>query len=53
MFFRDPTGNLIELYCEEGFVGAEKLPRGPARGHVITVDIDALHYGTCSVPAGQ
>ena len=29
MFFRDPSGNLIELYCEKGFKGADKLPAAP------------------------
>jgi catechol 2,3-dioxygenase-like lactoylglutathione lyase family enzyme len=53
MFFRDPTGNLIELYCQEGLVGADTLPHGPARGHGITVDIDALYYDTWSLPAGR
>lgn len=32
MFFRDPSNNIIELYCEKGFKGAAELPRGPARG---------------------
>jgi catechol 2,3-dioxygenase-like lactoylglutathione lyase family enzyme len=50
MFFRDPSGNVIELFCESGFEGAEDLPRGPARGHDVTIDIDALHYTDWSVP---
>jgi catechol 2,3-dioxygenase-like lactoylglutathione lyase family enzyme len=44
MFFRDPSGNVIELFCERGFKGAENLPRGPARGHGTAVDIEALRY---------
>ena len=51
MFFRDPSGNVIELFCRRGFVGAEKLPKGPPRGHGIAVDIDALHYTSWSLPA--
>lgn len=50
MFFRDPSGNLIELYCEKGFKGADKLPRGPARGHGRTVNVDELYYEKWHVP---
>ncbi|OGA04738.1 MAG: hypothetical protein A3H35_17270 [Betaproteobacteria bacterium RIFCSPLOWO2_02_FULL_62_17] len=50
MFFRDPSGNMIELFCLEGFKGADKLPRGPARGHGTAVDIDALRYETWQLP---
>jgi catechol 2,3-dioxygenase-like lactoylglutathione lyase family enzyme len=44
MFFRDPSGNMIELLCRSGFKGADKLPRGTSAGHGIAVDIDALRY---------
>ena len=50
MFFRDPSGNVIELFCYEGFEGSGDLPRGPARGHGNTIDIDALRYDSWSVP---
>jgi catechol 2,3-dioxygenase-like lactoylglutathione lyase family enzyme len=50
MFFRDPSGNVIELFCEKGFEGAADLPRGPARGHGITLDIDALRYTDWHLP---
>jgi catechol 2,3-dioxygenase-like lactoylglutathione lyase family enzyme len=50
MFFRDPSGNLIEIYCERGFDGADQLPRGPARGHGIAIDIDQLYYDKWQVP---
>lgn len=50
MFFRDPSGNVIELYCHGGFDGADALPRGPARGHDATLDIDALAYDAWQVP---
>lgn len=54
MFFRDPSGNVIELFCEDGYEGAADLPRGPARGHGITLDIDALRYDHWQAPtAGQ
>ena len=44
MFFRDPSGNVWELFCERGFESASELPRGAARGHGATVDIEALRY---------
>jgi catechol 2,3-dioxygenase-like lactoylglutathione lyase family enzyme len=53
MFFRDPSGNLVEVYCEKGFKGAQDLPRGPARGHGRTVDIEQLYYDKWQVPAPQ
>jgi catechol 2,3-dioxygenase-like lactoylglutathione lyase family enzyme len=53
MFFRDPSGNLIEVYCEKGFKGADKLPRGPARGHGRTVNVDELYYDKWQTPASR
>jgi catechol 2,3-dioxygenase-like lactoylglutathione lyase family enzyme len=50
MFFRDPSGNMIELYCERGFKGADTLPRGPARGHGTAVDIETLRYRDWKLP---
>jgi catechol 2,3-dioxygenase-like lactoylglutathione lyase family enzyme len=50
MFFRDPSGNVIELFCVEGYAGADKLPRGPARGHGTAVDIESLRYEKWSLP---
>jgi glyoxylase I family protein len=50
-FFRDPSGNLVEVYCEKGFKGAGDLPRGPARGHGRAVDIEKLHYDKWQAPA--
>lgn len=52
MFFRDPSGNVIELFCQRGFKGAKDLPRGPARGHGTACDVDALRYEAWSLPAG-
>lgn len=51
MFFRDPSGNVIELFCDSGFEGAADLPKGPARGHGSAIDIDALGYADWSLPA--
>ncbi|HUZ72831.1 MAG TPA: VOC family protein [Stellaceae bacterium] len=50
MFFRDPSGNVIELYCEAGFKGADALPKGPPRGHGTAVDIDVLRYSEWKRP---
>jgi len=50
MFFRDPSGNVIELFCEGGYEGAADLPRGPARGHGAAIDINALRYTDWRVP---
>lgn len=51
MFFRDPSGNVIELYCEQGLEGADKLPKGPPRGHGTAVDIDTLRYDSWKRPS--
>lgn len=53
MFFRDPSGNVIELFCDSGYEGAAELPRGPARGHGITLDIDELRYTDWHLPTDQ
>lgn len=50
MFFRDPSGNVIELFCDSGFEGAADLPRGPSRGHGTTIDINSLSYTTWQLP---
>lgn len=50
MFFRDPSGNVIELYCKEGFEGAADLPKGPPRGHGTAVDLVALMYDRWDLP---
>jgi catechol 2,3-dioxygenase-like lactoylglutathione lyase family enzyme len=53
MFFRDPSGNVIELYCKSGVEGADTMPRGPSRGHGTAVDIDATRYTTWKRPKRQ
>ena len=50
MFFRDPSGNVIELFCHEGYADAPNLPRGPARGHGNAIDIDAIAYTDWRLP---
>ena len=46
MYFRDPSGNLFEFYCEKGFRGADKLPVAAPVGGTFNVDFRALNYST-------
>jgi catechol 2,3-dioxygenase-like lactoylglutathione lyase family enzyme len=47
-YFRDPSGNLWELYCKAGFNGAAR--RGPAAGGDYAPDVKALNYGAWKDP---
>src|SRR5215471_23330 len=49
-FLRDPSANLIELFCKSGLAGADKFPRGDANSGDAT-DIESLYYDDWSVPA--
>ena len=44
MYFRDPSGNLFELYCERGLKDADKLPRHVKAGGTLVIDFPALTY---------
>jgi catechol 2,3-dioxygenase-like lactoylglutathione lyase family enzyme len=44
MYFRDPSGNLLELYCERGVKDADKLPRSGKWGGKFAIDFAALNY---------
>jgi catechol 2,3-dioxygenase-like lactoylglutathione lyase family enzyme len=44
MYFRDPSGNLFEMYCAGGFKDAPNLPRPPKCGGNFSVDFEALNY---------
>ncbi|HLH23023.1 MAG TPA: VOC family protein [Chloroflexota bacterium] len=44
MYFRDPSGNLFELYCTRGFPGADQLPRPPGWGGDFRPPIADLSY---------
>lgn len=44
MYFRDPSGNLLELYCESGVKDADKLPRLPKAGGAFALDLASLNY---------
>ncbi|MGE3246476.1 MAG: VOC family protein [Beijerinckiaceae bacterium] len=51
MFFRDPSGNMIELFCSGGVPGSQDFPKGPPRGHGTAVDIETLRYDTFRLPS--
>jgi catechol 2,3-dioxygenase-like lactoylglutathione lyase family enzyme len=44
MYFRDPSGNLFELYCVEGYPEADTAPRPPGYGGEYKVDFRSLCY---------
>lgn len=46
MYFRDPSGNLFEIYCAKGLKGVESLPVPPSMGGDFVVDFPALAYET-------
>jgi catechol 2,3-dioxygenase-like lactoylglutathione lyase family enzyme len=48
-FLRDPSANLIELFCKSGLPGADKFPRGDANSGEAT-DIESLYYDSFGVP---
>jgi catechol 2,3-dioxygenase-like lactoylglutathione lyase family enzyme len=43
MYFRDPSGNLFELYCDTGYSRIMSLPLGPRRGGQ-PIDFGSLNY---------
>ena len=43
IYFRDPSGNLFELYCDRGYEGIESLPLAPRRGGP-PIDFRRLNY---------
>ena len=42
-YFRDPSGNLFELYCDTGYDGIASLPLAPRRGGQ-PIDFHGLNY---------
>jgi catechol 2,3-dioxygenase-like lactoylglutathione lyase family enzyme len=44
MYFRDPSGNLLEIYCERGLQDADKLPRSGKWGGKLAIDFADLNY---------
>jgi catechol 2,3-dioxygenase-like lactoylglutathione lyase family enzyme len=47
MYFRDPSGNLLEIYCSEGLSIAKDLPRGAKQGGNYITDNASLFYDWC------
>lgn len=43
IYFRDPSGNLFELYCDTGYEGLKSLPLAPRRGGQ-PIDFRGLNY---------
>ena len=43
IYFRDPSGNLFELYCDRGYEGIASLPSAPRRGGR-PIDFGSLNY---------
>jgi catechol 2,3-dioxygenase-like lactoylglutathione lyase family enzyme len=43
IYFREPSGNLFELYCDTGYEGIESLPLAPRRGGR-PIDFRGLNY---------
>jgi catechol 2,3-dioxygenase-like lactoylglutathione lyase family enzyme len=43
IYFRDPSGNLFELYCNSGYEGIMSLPLAPRRGGNV-IDFRSLNY---------
>ena len=43
IYFRDPSGNLFELYCDSGYADLASLPPAPRRGGQ-AIDFRALNY---------
>ena len=50
MYFRDPSGNLFELYCTKGFRDVMTIPQGSSAGGDYEVDLEALNYETWKDP---
>jgi len=48
MYFRDPSGNLFELYCESGFAG--EVRRAASAGGDYAPDVRALNYASWNDP---
>jgi catechol 2,3-dioxygenase-like lactoylglutathione lyase family enzyme len=44
MYFRDPSGNLFEMYCPSGLAATASFPRGPKQGGDYVIDFGALNY---------
>ncbi|GAA1397278.1 hypothetical protein GCM10009613_49710 [Pseudonocardia kongjuensis] len=50
MYFRDPSGNLFELYCHEGYSDVGSIDLGRFYGGDFETDLEALNYDTWNDP---
>jgi catechol 2,3-dioxygenase-like lactoylglutathione lyase family enzyme len=51
MFFRDPSGNMLELFCVEGYPGAADLPTTwKAQGHGNVMNVEDTVYSDWKRP---
>jgi catechol 2,3-dioxygenase-like lactoylglutathione lyase family enzyme len=44
MYFRDPSGNLLEIYCGKDLAMAQSFPRGVKQGGDYVIDYAGLFY---------
>ncbi|HET9884438.1 MAG TPA: hypothetical protein VFS81_21975, partial [Candidatus Binatia bacterium] len=44
LYFRDPSGNLLEIYCSGDFPAASTFPRGIKQGGSYNTDYASLYY---------
>jgi catechol 2,3-dioxygenase-like lactoylglutathione lyase family enzyme len=44
MYFRDPSGNLLETACWHGLQGADRIPLSKQTGGTYATDLEALNY---------
>jgi len=45
MFFRDPSDNVLELFCDQGYPGAKDLPQTVTSfGHGVVLDVEKIVY---------
>lgn len=50
LYFRDPSGNLFELYCPSGFPDVKSIPVGGYGRDAYKVDFEALNYDRWNDP---
>lgn len=51
MFFRDPSGNVLELFCPEGYPDAANLQKNwKAQGHGNVMDVSDTYYSEWQRP---
>jgi catechol 2,3-dioxygenase-like lactoylglutathione lyase family enzyme len=52
MFFRDPSDNVLELFCLEGYPGAKDLPQTVTSfGHGVVLDVEEIVYDEWKRPS--